>query len=227
MPLWVRSWLISPARGGPSELPGVRPHGARYATYSAFDWRRLPPVPGGVTADYLWLSSSPVHARSSLARPSDAASRDLADWRDLAGQAAGVQIPVEFSRVVRDPMLRRHLRSATDCYFDLGDRVVEVPGGRLVHFLSDSQWVRHWLLFVGAGDQAVVTTYYPAGFELTPEDREAYPGEPVYEICAGTFLEFLWRFWIENEIWFALAGKDHPLTPGQQDYVNHYRAARS
>jgi len=205
------------------ELPGVRPHAARYATYSAFDWRLIQPVPSWVTADYSWLSSSPVHTGSSLARPYRYASRDLADWGDLAEHAAGVQMPAEFLRVVGDPMLRQHLRSATDCYFDLGVHVVEVPGGGwLVHFLSDSQWVRHWLLLAGADEQAVVTTCYPTGFELTPEDHEVYPGKPVYEICADTFLEFFWRFWIENEIWFALACKDHRLTRGEQDYVNHY-----
>lgn len=205
------------------ELPGVRPHGARYATYSAFDWR-LPPVPGWVTADYSWLASSPVHAGSSLAGPFDAASCDLADWEDIAERTAGVQMPADFLDFARDPALRCHLRSATDCYFDLGDHVVEVPGGRLVHFLSCSQWIRHWLLFVGVREQAVVTTAFPVGFALTPEGRQAHPGQPAYEICAGTFLEFIWRFWIENEIWFALALKDHPLTSSQRRYVNYYLA---
>ena len=113
---------------------------------------------------------------------------------------------------------------ATDCYFDLGDHAVEVPGGRLVHFLSDSQWIRHWLLFAGAGEPAVVTTDFPAGFALTAEDHEVYPGEPVYEICAGSFLEFLWRFWIENEIWFGLTRENHALTPSQRCYLAYYRA---
>lgn len=122
-------------------------------------------------------------------------------------------------------MLRRHLRSATDCYFDLGDHVVPVPGGQLVHFLSDSQWVRHWLLYAGTDEHAVVTTDFPAAFELTPEDRQAYPGEPAYEICTSTFLEFLWRFWTENEIWYGLALHDHALTPGQRSYADHYRVA--
>src|SRR5689334_4599114 len=147
------------------ELPGVRPHRARYSTYSPFDWQRLPPVPGWVTADYSWLSSSPVHAESSLAGPSDAASRDLAGWDALAERCPGIRAPAEFLRVARDPMLRRHLRSATDCYFDLGDHVVPVPGGQLIHFLSDSQWVQHWLLYAGTDEHAVVTTDFPAGFE--------------------------------------------------------------
>jgi hypothetical protein len=54
-----------------------------------------------------------------------------------------IQIPAEFLGVVRDPALRRHLRSATDSYFSLGDHAVEVHGGWLVHFLLSSQWIRH------------------------------------------------------------------------------------
>ncbi len=101
---------------------------------------------------------------------------------------------------------------------------MEVPGGRLVHFLSDSQWIRHWLLFARAGEQAVLTTDFPAGFELTPDDREVYPGKPACEICADTFLEFVWRFRIEDVIWFALAREGRPLTCGQRDYVNDHEA---
>jgi hypothetical protein len=149
------------------ELPGARPHGTRYATYSAYDWRRLPPVPGWVTEDYAWLLASPEHESSSLAQPSDAARRDLADWEDLAALGPGPQMPAAFRRLAGELALRRHLPSATDSYFDLGDHAMEVAGGRLVHFMSDSQWIRQWLLFVAdAGEQAVVTTDFPAGFDL-------------------------------------------------------------
>jgi hypothetical protein len=97
-------------------------------------------------------------------------------------------------------------------------------GGRLVHFLSSSQWILHWLLFTGdSGEQAVVTTRYPECFDLTPDDIEAYAGtRKGYQICADTFLEFVWRFWIENETWFALSVDKQPLTPAQDEYVRHY-----
>jgi hypothetical protein len=78
------------------------------------------------------------------------------------------------------------------------------------------------LLFAGAGEQTVVTTSFPAGFALTSDDRRAYPGEPTYEICANTFLELIWRFWMEDEIWFAVAYENNPLTSSQHHYMNHY-----
>jgi hypothetical protein len=217
-------FLTGLSRSWPSvELPGARPHPGRYATYSPFDWDRLPPVPEWVTADYSWLTASPEHADSTLALAYDGAQHDIGEWDTWAGPLGGSEVPDEFVRFARDPGLRRHLRSATDCVFDLGDHSVQVPGGRLVHFLSDSQWIRHWLVFTGdSGKQAVVTTVYPACFDLSPDDMEAYADTKGYQICADTFLEFIWRFWIENEIWFALSVGKQPLTPAQDEYIRHY-----
>ena len=91
---------------------------------------------------------------------------DIGEWNVWAEHLGGARVPPEFVRFVVDRNPRRHLRSATACEFDLGDHSVEVPGRRLIHFLSDSQWVLHWLLFAGdTGAQAVVTTAYPVGFD--------------------------------------------------------------
>jgi hypothetical protein len=206
------------------DLPGTRPHPVRYATYSAFDWRLLPPMPGWISDDYAWLASSRLHEESTLARAYDGAQRDIGRWDAWAEHGCGTRAPREFVRFARDRSLRRHLRSPTWCVFDLADHSVQVPGGRLIHFLSDSQWVRHWLLFIGdQGTQTVVTTGFPAGFELPPDVLELYADAAGYEICADTFLEFIWRLWIENEIWFTLTEEKQPLTPAQADYVNHYQ----
>ena len=89
----------------------------------------------------------------------------------------------------------------------------------------------HWLLYVGDdGSQAVVATTDPLGF--TPdEDAPASVAGPWIPdtnstvVVAETFEEFLYRFWIENEIWFALADPDgaRPLRPQEARYVAHYR----
>lgn len=86
--------------------------------------------------------------------------------------------------------------------------------------------MRHWLLFAGDhGGQAVVTTRYPEGFDLSREDLEAFADTAGYEICADTFLEFIWRFWIENEIWYTLSVDKRLLSPSQDEYVRHYAPA--
>ena len=47
-----------------------------------------------------------------------------------------------------------------------------------------------------------------------------------FAYCAPSFSEFLYRFWIENEIWFALRVecKSRSLNTLELDYVAHYAA---
>jgi len=175
-------------------IPGVRPHSERFATYSAFSLGELPPMPPKVTDGYAWLASSSVPKESSMATPASNAILDISRWSDVIQADPDLYLPADFEKFARDPDLRRYLRSATNCYFDPASHAVAVPGGRLVHFLSDSQWIRHWLMYVGVeGGQTIVTTDFPVGFDLTPEDLEVNPGDPYFEICAPTFLEFMWR----------------------------------
>ena len=101
--------------------------------------------------------------------------------------------------------------------------------GWLIHFLSDQQWVLHWLLFVGTdGSEAVLVTESPLGFEderaSTSVDEATLDGG----VCASSFSEFLYRFWIENEIWFRVVEPDgdeppeSPLSDEQRAYAAHY-----
>ena len=128
---------------------------------------------------------------------------------------------------------RSRIRSATACYADLGEFAVPVLGGGwLIHFLSDQQWALHWLLYLGrAGSEAVVVTDAPLGFAADRDPpgamHEFDPASGAACVCAESFSEFLFRFWIENEIWFALAdpsGARRQLTSDQVRYLAHYRA---
>lgn len=44
-----------------------------------------------------------------------------------------------------------------------------------------------------------------------------------FAYCAPTFSEFLYRFWIENEIWYGVEreGSERPLNALQVNYLNH------
>ncbi|HEX6797136.1 MAG TPA: hypothetical protein VF116_05405 [Ktedonobacterales bacterium] len=43
-------------------------------------------------------------------------------------------------------------------------------------------------------------------------------------VCAHSFPAYLYRFWLENTIWFKLNGDDQtPLTAGERRYLEHYR----
>lgn len=79
-----------------------------------------------------WLEKAPAHPEDYLAtRFADAAQRDLS-WSDVAELWPDPEaLPDDFVHFSghRGPGLRDRLRSATDCYFDLGDSLVEVEGG--------------------------------------------------------------------------------------------------
>ena len=68
----------------------------------------------------------------------------------------------------------------------------------------------------------VVTTNFPAGYDLEPEDTDAYGGESDYELCAESFTEFIWRFWTENELWHALRNGTLPLGGALREYAGLY-----
>jgi hypothetical protein len=213
------------------ELPGYRQHPDEYATYSTFAYDELPPVGRRLDDDLHWLLREPL-VTPSLAETEEAATTPATEEaleRLLAGQQ--VTLPRAFAAFIRSGGLRARVRSCTDCYLDLADFAVPVAsGGWLIHFLSDSQWVLHWLLYCGTdGGEAVVATPRPLGFELEADGDEAtvrvFDPAAGAAVCAESFSEFLYRFWIENEIWFRRSGVDGPvrrLTAEQRRYVEHY-----
>ncbi len=212
------------------ELPGYREHPTGYATYSGFAYDELPPIARELDVGLRWLLHEPP-VRASLAAVDEAASTPATvdGLQRVAG--ATIVLPRAFVIFIGSDEPQARVRSCTDCYLDLGDFAVPVAdGGALIHFLSDSQWVLHWLLYVSPnGSEAVVATDRSLGFELG-EDEEGEtlrmfdPASGEAAVCAESFTEFLYRFWIENEIWFKLADPDEPaaLSPEQLRYAEHY-----
>jgi hypothetical protein len=155
---------------------------------------------------------------------------------EMARQA-GIELPGSFARFMSSPELQRRVRSCTDCYLDPGRHIVETVGpipGHLIHFLSDSQSCVHWYLnVVRDGRAAVVYSEDLYGYRIEDSECLDFPTasldrvnlqEQGFACCATSFPEFLYRFWIENEIWFAIAhdGSRRPLKPLELAYVNHY-----
>ncbi len=204
------------------DLPGYRPHPEEYATYSAFAYEELPPVPHELDDDLRWLCAHPPVAGGLGGEPVRPATAEQLQ-RLVGGRS--IPLPSSFRTFIGSPQPRRRVRSCTDCYLDLAEFVVPVAGGGwLVHFLSDSQWVLHWLLYVDADREAVVVTDAPVGFEVEDETIRFFdPGSDDGAVCARSFSEFVYRWWIENELWFALVDKDRPLTDEQRRYAEHYR----
>jgi len=139
-----------------------------------------------------------------------------------------IELSPAFRTFISEPEPRLRVRSATACYLDLAEFPVEVVGGgSLIHFLSDQQWVLHWLVYIGADEsEAVVVTETPLGFEVDQHRFDRFdPTSDDATICAESFSEFLYRFWIENEIYFRSlrnARERSPLTEEQRRYAEHY-----
>jgi hypothetical protein len=209
-------------------LPGFRDAAAAFATYSAFADRSLSPIERELDDSLTWLGEQSVVPESLADNPASPEPTRAANGAELkALSKSDLRVPASFAAFIGEPELRTRVRSCTACYLDLADATVSAPEGLLIHFLSDQQWMLHWLLYVGEdGTEAVVATNIPYGFEGEAPATLAGKPDPAEElatiVCAESFNEFLYHFWMENEVWFALRYGE-PLTDEQRRYAEHYR----
>ena len=199
-------------------VPGTtHPHGSTYVSYSS---DRLPTLPTALSeGDGLgWLRQLPTigsgmtpdeFSYATTAMSSEGVQRLL--------QAAGTQVPFEqlpgdLRAFASERDLHRRLYSATGSYVDAGEHLEPVPGGHLLHLVSDSQWALHWLAFVGNdGYTGVVCSAIGLGYVADAEDAGApslSTAEPVW--VADSVAEFVWRWWADN---YAFAAAHPDLCP--------------
>jgi len=213
------------------ELPGYRPH-PRPSTYSLFSYEELPPIRATLEDDFRWLKSEPIQQRAMAEGGySDGSKPDLGKLSGIVAQL-DAKPPQSFMTFMGSVDLHKRLRSGADCYFDVADHATKTKSGFLIHFMSDSQWCVHWHIHVDySGEHCVLASLDPYGFASVDADADtdrAYPQDEIdlerEEIwfCSPTFKEFIYRFWLENEILFALVVDKRPLTVLQQAYVNWY-----
>jgi hypothetical protein len=208
-----RPWSSLPHIWTSVGLPGFEV----VTTYQGYRLEEMPAIPIELDTELEWLrrngTSRPGLGLDQLdeyARPQPAATAI-----DLA-HAAGVRLPASFCRFMTSSDLQSRVRSCTDCYLDPGQRVVETTGshpGHLMHFLSDSQSCAHWYLHIlASGDSAVLESDDLYCYSIENSDWIENPAcrlERIdvtslnFNFCAPSVDDFLFRFWIENEIWWA------------------------
>lgn len=221
------------------QLPGYREL-PEYHTYDGFALDELPPIPIELDDDCAWLMS---HGTPYSHGGLNLYERNIqpATVQHLA-LGARLGLPPSFQRFMNSPQLQSRVRSCTDCYLDPGERIVETVGsipGHLVHFLSDSQSCAHWYLHIlPNGVTAVLESPDLYCYQIEHSDWIENPAcrleridlnGLVFVYCAPSFSDFLYRFWIENEIWYALEDEAsrRPLKKLELGYVNHYAAQKS
>jgi uncharacterized protein (TIGR02996 family) len=219
-------------RANPTPFPGwwwfVRLEGYRDIddTYAPFRYESLPPLPvKALGRGFQWLN------KGKEKRQQGAWDRKWQKKLDqLGGQAAelGLTLPRVFHEFMGNEGLRRRVRSCTDCYFTWPRRIVESPageGGYLLRFYSDSQDCLHWYLYLSRPKyHCVVASEGLFGGDDWAEDDEDIDDESgEFWFCAPSFEAFVYRSWIENEIWYALSHDHDPLTAEEEAYLSHYR----
>jgi hypothetical protein len=206
------------------EIPTYRPY---QGTYSLFSYENLPPIQEHIDDDFKMLMSQP-EKEHSLAEGcyNNGEKPDLGKLSKIA-ESIDLQLPKLFSTFIESIDLQKRVQSCTDCYLDVADFAIRTTGeiqGVMIHFLSDSQWCLHWYLHIqNSGDHFVAVSPDAYGFDgggKVDNNLELADNDIWY--CAPSFPEFIYRFWLENDIWFALEDKKLPLTVLQKVYVEHY-----
>jgi hypothetical protein len=90
-----------------------------------------------------WLLAEPAATDWAILNPKEVASFEVGKSRIFQSQ----RLPDSFAAFIGSPAPASRIRSGTGCYLDFADHPVPAAdGGVIMHFLSDQQWVVHWLL---------------------------------------------------------------------------------
>lgn len=190
-------------------------------TYQIYPHDSVPPLDESLfTGEFTWLTPSPRETRPA------------ADMKALAAAAAkaNVDLPPALVRFMSDPALRAAVPSCTACEWHASAAPIPcriVPGAFTVRFLRDQQDCLFWYLhLLPDGDAHVLCSPIPFDSPNLKVTRE--------QILANTWwvaphLEhFVYRFWLENELWYRLnSSADRSMSPAQQAYLDHYSGAAS
>jgi len=205
-------------------------------TYELYPYGNLPPLPEP-DESLSWLAplSESVDGQMAIHRNPP---EERGALRAIAAEARelGLTLPRSFTRLMGSSELQDRVPSCTACYFKLGERLISCPGADgsyIVPFLSDQQDCVLWYLYLTPngdhrvlafpGDMAMYIDEAKAGQQVTLEDIAG-----AIRVCAPSFVSFIYRFWLENTIWFKLNASDPtPFTSAEQAYLDHYAQQRA
>ena len=219
------------------ELEGVRPCDD---TYQLYPWESVPPLDEDLfRGDFDWLvqeagaaglaetaefdEGGPGAMIRAYEEQADAAERAVAD---LAAAVAshGLVLPPAYVRFLSDPGLQRVVPSCTSCAWEIP--AAPVPsrfeaGAFTIRVLRDQQDALFWYLHLGAGGAAVLVS----PIDFADPDTTTDPATATW-ICAPHFEHFVYRFWIENELWETLQEHDPHFSASQRAYLAAYEQLR-
>lgn len=199
------------------------------STYCFYAYDSLPPLPP-LDGSLSWLGALPDELDQQMAsyRNPPEERGALGRMREDADRL-GLVLPAAFLRLMSSSELQDRIPSCTACYFELGQRIAPCPGspqGYALRFLNDQQDVLAWYLYLApdGGSCVLVSPYALDGEDDGDEPPNAQAIAAQTRVCARSFEEFIYRFWLENTLWFKLSEGSQPptLTPDEWRYIAHY-----
>jgi len=188
-------------------------------TYTFFPYDSLPDIPDEATfvGKFEWLGILPEPTLNTL-------DTSLNKIKEEA-QKLNITLPQGFELFMGNALLQNAIPSCTACYFDLSTEFTPAPieeGGYFLRFMNDQQNILLWYLYLSpTGDHCVIVSNIDF-------DDTAYfnslPGGAVQNssgYCAPSFEAFLYRFWLENRIWFKI-DEGGTMDDTEKQYLEHY-----
>lgn len=202
-----------------TELPGLRPHAG---TYGRYDYTPMH-APTGVTFDgsFGWLKKEPALRKSFFEAHRNDIRESFPKLLQFCADHA-MALPQPFVTFFSEPQLAQRIRSCTACFLDPATQVIASPKGEgsIVRFLSDQQGCLFWYLYLPTGidDHCVLssTDYFAVDAAKAFEEP---PDPNTLMFAAPSFESFIFRFWLENECWFATHGFEQSLSPTAKNYL--------
>jgi hypothetical protein len=222
-----------------SNLKGIREF-EKLSTYNMFSFEDLPPINQELTNDFHWLKSaikSTELRNQELIFLEDIRILDCIkgvdyseDIKKIEEQLCefGIELPKEISNFFCLPEVNCRIRSSTDNFYELGDFIEIISADQtyyMLHFYSDSQYCMLWYIcFREDGSHFIVATHKLYGHKYSFNYNEEFKEDSHFigYYCANSFKEFIYRYDIEQRIWFKINWYKDELNEDEQEYVNHY-----
>lgn len=177
-------------------------------------WNFTPQAAESLDDQFSWMIDLPVQSTYTFKQGQEL-ERIQSQLKDL-----GLQLPVSFEPFFRQEFPNR-IRSSTDDRFDLIGHPEELENsGGLVFlpFIYDSQFSNfYYLVWNKDGNHCVVRWGNLIGF---PDDQLSDRTEVGPEFFSFSFREAVYRYWMDNEIWFRTERNGKPLTEKQKEYLD-------
>jgi hypothetical protein len=197
------------------------------STYCFYDYNTIPPLDmSQFQGKFDWLTPLAGGNPGALAAPTpDTPILKKLAKLEAAAQKLNLTLPASFLTFMQNTIWQAGIPSCTACYFDLSEAPIPDPLHEkhyTIRFLNDQQDVLLWYLYLKPdSDSCVLVSPIPMEeIEAEKIPKEAVKAHTFY--CAETFESFIYRFCIENVIWFSFE-EGNSLTEAQKAYLAHYQ----